>query len=254
MPTPDPPGQPPGIPSEIPPEPAFPPTVRGDGTASGAVSPATAAPGPSTPIPALIPAPAADDYQQWPDGFDRVPARRRNRKHGGVAVQVTRRLLFLGDSTYPLQHVSRVRTVVVEPDRWVPAGRFLTWLGLCVGAVLLIFRDGRATGGEELLLLAALVTACVAVHHGVRTVAALFAKARYLLIVETTGAPKAVIPGRKPEQMRDIRLRILHAIDEPDTEFRMTVETLVIGDPKMYHISNEVNMLDGTGNKGVVIS
>ncbi|MEW1547427.1 DUF6232 family protein [Streptomyces tsukubensis] len=217
----------------------------GDSAAAGGDSAASTSE--TAPQPAETPGP-------WPDGFERLSARRRRRKHGGVGVQVTRRLLFLGDSTYPLQNVSRVQTVAVEPDRWVPAGRFLTWLGLCVVALLLLIQGGMKHDASGILLLVVVVTGVAAIHHGARTILALFARARYLLIIETAGAPKAVIPGRKPEQMREIRDRIIRAIEDPDTEFRMTVETLVIGDPRMYHISNEVNMLDGTGNTGVVIS
>ncbi|MFJ8233067.1 hypothetical protein ACIQ9E_24460 [Streptomyces sp. NPDC094448] len=54
--------------------------------------------------------------------------------------------------------------------------------------------------------------------------------------------------------MREIRARIIRAVEDPDTELRMTVATPVIGDPRRCHISNEVNLLDGTGNPGVVIS
>ncbi|MGN5379729.1 DUF6232 family protein [Streptomyces lasalocidi] len=78
----------------------------------------------------------------------------------------------------------------------------------------------------------------------------LLASDHHVLAVETSGASTALVTSRTPQYLDQVVGQISYAIDHPDTEFKVTVESLHFS-PKNYYFGDNVNMYGGNGNVGI---
>jgi hypothetical protein len=173
-----------------------------------------------------------------------------------IDLRVSKRLLWVGRAVYPLENIARVHTYMLTPRRWEATRLFLKRLGIILatafaltilgGITGLASRDtaGTLIGWVWLGSVAALIL-CV-----VEWLQVLSATPLYVLAVETSGPSMAVVTSEDPRRLDHLVGSIVHAIENPETEFHVTVDRLMVN-PNNYHFGDNVNMYGGTGNVGV---
>ncbi|MFF2806604.1 DUF6232 family protein [Streptomyces sp. NPDC058000] len=178
----------------------------------------------------------------------------------GVHLRVGKRLLWVGDAYYPLQNVARVYTLTIHPrrkeavllfvKRLLILGMATTILGL-LATTIDAFGSRDSGGGSSGVTALVVITAGVAlVYSLVDMLKVLGAPAHFVLAVETTGPSTAVVTSPAPDQLRRLAHQIAHAIENPEAEFEVRVNTIAIS-PKHYYFGDNVNMYGGTGNVGM---
>ncbi|MEV6112488.1 DUF6232 family protein [Streptomyces sp. NPDC052109] len=219
-------GQPPERPAQEPPAaeaaPPAPPTA-----------PAMAPPMPDIPAPPSHPAPF------------------------GLELRVSKRILWIGAAVYPLHNIARVYAFVMRPRRKEAVLRFLRYTAgtLVVGFVALLpglpflAASGGDSGGGYVGFIWLLAIAAE-IYFFVEMMSVLTAAPQHVLAVETSGASTALVTSRDPRYLDQLVGQISYAIDRPDTEFRVTVESLTVS-PKNYYFGDNVNMYGGSGNVGI---
>ncbi|MFI6402335.1 DUF6232 family protein [Streptomyces sp. NPDC050548] len=178
------------------------------------------------------------------------------RASGTVELRVGKRLLWVGDVAYPLENIARVHTYMLTPRRWEATRHFLRRIGLILSVAFALTILGGITGlaGQDTagklvmwmwLGASATLLFCAAEWLQVVTAAPL-----YVLAVETSGPPMAVVTSPDPRRLDQLVGSIVHAIEHPETEFHVTVDRLMVN-PKNYYFGDNVNMYGGIGNVGV---
>jgi membrane protein implicated in regulation of membrane protease activity len=167
---------------------------------------------------------------------------------------VSRRILWVGDAAYPLQNLSRIRAFVMLPRKQEAVVRFLKRLGLIIGggiALFLALTPLMAFGGGEavmtLLFLAGSTALALSIVDLVRV---LSAPPYHVLLAETNGGGHALVTSHQPQQLHGLAHQITEAIEHPETEFQVRVDTITLN-PKHYYFGDNVNMYGGNGNTGV---
>ncbi|MFF5183013.1 DUF6232 family protein [Streptomyces sp. NPDC000345] len=174
----------------------------------------------------------------------------------GLELRVSKRLLWVGGACYPLQNVARVYTLTIHPRRKEAVLRFLRIL-LITGAVALtltvlsgITMVADRDTGSGLMTFVWLGSAGVVVYALIEMLQVLGAQSHHVLAVETSGPSQAVVTSRDPHHLNQLVARIAHAIENPETEFQVRVESITIS-PKNYYFGDNVNMYGGSGNVGM---
>ncbi|QOV42289.1 DUF6232 family protein [Streptomyces chromofuscus] len=176
---------------------------------------------------------------------------------GSIDLRVSKRLLWVGGAAYPLHNIVRVYTLTVRPRRKDATIRFLksTTITLATAIALTILSAMTAVAsGEAAGLLVTFVwlgTVAAIIYFFVELVLVLSAQSHFVLAVETSGASTAVVTSNNPHHLTQLVGHIVHAIENPEFEFHVTVGTINIS-PKNYYFGDNVNMYGGTGNVGMV--
>lgn len=213
-------------------------------------------PPPAVPPPPVGPPPTADPYPDVAPAASTQPII-------GVDLRVSRRLLWIGDAYYPLHNLARVYTLTIHPRRKDAVLLFLKRL-LIIGAATtflsllaaVIDESGGGFGSSDsnssagLSTLVFIIAAAALIYSLVEMLQVLSAPAHFVLAVETSGASTAVLTGRRPEQLRQLARQIADAIENPEADFLVRVDTITIS-PKHYYFGDSVNMYGGTGNVGM---
>ncbi|WP_052412354.1 DUF6232 family protein [Streptomyces mutabilis] len=173
-----------------------------------------------------------------------------------VDLRVGKRLLWVGAAAYPLQNITRVYTFTMTPRRKEATLRFLkrTALILSVAFALTIvagltaIADGSMAGGILTFVWIGAVAALV--FSIVDLFSVLSAPAQYVLAVETSGPSIAMVTSADPHQLDRLVAPIVQAIENPEAEFHVEVEQLLVN-PSNYYFGDNVNMYGGTGNVGM---
>jgi hypothetical protein len=173
----------------------------------------------------------------------------------GIDLSISKRLLWVGGAAYPLQNIARVYTFTLHPRRKEAVLRFLkrVALTLSVAAVLTLLGGLAAMGSEgaeTVLTWVWLLAFGVLVYALVDMITVLSAQSHFVLAVETSGPSTALVTAQNPDQLRQLVHSIAYAIENPETEFQVRVETLTIS-PSNYYFGDNVNMYGGTGNVGM---
>ncbi|MFB7312658.1 DUF6232 family protein [Streptomyces sp. NPDC056192] len=180
---------------------------------------------------------------------------------GSVDLRVGRRLLWVGNAAYPMQNITRVYTVTIMPRRQEAVVRFLTRAAITAAVAIaltllaslpavLASAIGAGDGGFGLILFVWLVGFGAGIYCLVDMISVLSASPRYVLAIETSGLSTALVTSSNPSQLPQLVGYIVHAIENPQTEFQVKVETLAIN-PSNYYFGDNVNMYGGTGNVGM---
>ncbi|MFB6843927.1 DUF6232 family protein [Streptomyces sp. NPDC056373] len=174
-----------------------------------------------------------------------------------VELRVHKRLLWVGTAAYPLRNIARVYTFTLYPKRKEAVFRFLTRAAvtLAVGVGLsiiggLTFIDSNSTG-TGVLTFVWLCAGAALVYFFMRMLSVVTAQSHYVLAVETAGPSTAMVTSRNPQHLDQLVGYVAGALENPDTEFQVTVERLTINSPTNYHFGDSVNMYGGSGNTGI---
>ncbi|MFF3260931.1 DUF6232 family protein [Streptomyces sp. NPDC002932] len=181
-----------------------------------------------------------------------------------VDLRVSKRLLWVGPAAYPLENIARVFTFVLRPRRKEAIALFckrvaLT-LAIAVGmTVLILLVDtvasigrGESSGGPFITIVW-LGTVGGLIYYLIELTKVLSAPSHFVLAVETAGPSTAMVTSRDPAHLVQLVGRIAYAIDHPEAEFTVRVES-ISASPHIYHFGDNVNMYGGTGNVGIANS
>lgn len=219
--------------------------------------PPAAPPSAAPPQPPAGPPPAADPHPDVAPAASAEPII-------GVGLRVSKQLLWIGDAYYPLRNVARVYTLTIRPRRKEAVLRFVKRL-LIIGAVTTILallaamidssnRGGLDSGGSGgsggLFVLVVIAAVAALIYSLVEMLSVLGAPAHFVLAIETSGPSTAVVSGRQPDQLRQLAHQIADAIENPEAEFTVQVDTITIS-PQHYYFGDNVNMYGGSGNVGM---
>jgi len=219
--------------------------------------PPTGPPPAAPPQPPSGPPPAADPYPDVAPAASTQPII-------GVGLRVSKRLLWIGDAYYPLRNLARVYTLTIRPRRKEAVLLFVKRL-LIIGAVTTVLAllaamidsssrgglDSSGSGGSGGLSVLVVIAAVAALIYSlVEMLSVLGAPAHFVLAIETSGPSTAVVSGRQPDQLRQLAHQIADAIENPEAEFTVQVDTITIS-PKHYYFGDNVNMYGGSGNVGM---
>jgi hypothetical protein len=109
---------------------------------------------------------------------------------------------------------------------------------------------GSRSAASGILTFVWLVTVAALIYFIAELISVLSAQSHYVLAVETSGPSSAVVTSPNPQHLNQLVGYITHAIENPETEFQVKVESITIS-PKNYYFGDNVNMYGGTGNVGM---
>ncbi|MFE7231311.1 DUF6232 family protein [Streptomyces sp. NPDC002405] len=196
------------------------------------------------------------DRAEPPGHFDIPPPPAVPPSLRAIELRVGRRLLWVGRAAYPLRNITRVHTLTITPRRKDATLLFLKRLAIILsvaftltilgGITSIASRD--AAGGIVTFVWIGAATALVV--SAVELLSVLSATDQYVLAVETSGPSVAVVTSSQREQLDGLVGSIVHAIENPETEFQVRVDSLMVN-PRSYYFGDNVNMFGGTGNVGI---
>ncbi|MET8560276.1 DUF6232 family protein, partial [Streptomyces flaveolus] len=111
-------------------------------------------------------------------------------------------------------------------------------------------RKIEASSGFGFIAFAWVAGIGLGIYFFVNMMTVVTAPAHFVLAIETSGPSTAVVTSRNPGQLPQLASYIVHALENPEAEFQVKVETLTIN-PRNYYFGDNVNMYGGTGNVGV---
>lgn len=173
-----------------------------------------------------------------------------------VDLVVSKRLLWVGGACYPLENIARVYTLTIHPRRKDAVVRFLkraakvTAVAIALTIIGSLTFAGNGDSDSELLTFVYLGALAAVIYSFVEMIQVLSAQPHFVLAVETSGPSQAVVTSRNPQLLHQLVGRIAYAIENPETEFQVKVETITIS-PKNYYFGDNVNMYGGSGNVGM---
>ncbi|MFG2330080.1 DUF6232 family protein [Streptomyces sp. NPDC048604] len=188
------------------------------------------------------------------------------RTHGEIELKVSKRLLWVDDAAYPLHNIARVYTFTLVPARgrafWVFLKRIVVMF-LVVTALRWATDDGPFSSGSDSydsygqddagpVAILWLVIACVFVFFLGDMLSVVLARSHFVLAVETNGPSTAVVTSRDRAYLKQLVHTITDSIDNPEFEFAVRVEPVLISKSENYNFGNQVNMYGGNGNSGVL--
>ncbi|MFE0803305.1 DUF6232 family protein [Streptomyces sp. NPDC058812] len=174
----------------------------------------------------------------------------------GIDLRVSKRLLWVGAAAYPLRNITRVYTFTLTPRRKEATLLFLkrtalilsVAFGLTIVAGLTALADSSTAGG--ILTIVWLGAIAALVFCVVELFSVLTAPPHYVLAVETSGPSIAMVTSADPRHLDQLVAPIVQAIENPEAEFHVQVEQLLVN-PRNYYFGDNVNMYGGSGNVGV---
>ncbi|MFH8656794.1 DUF6232 family protein [Streptomyces afghaniensis] len=171
-----------------------------------------------------------------------------------VNITVSRRILSVGDSSFPMHNISS--TQIVEPEFKFPqvlAAGLSAVVGLIFFTMTRNTRSSALSGAPpdfvrehassvDLPTTICTIAAVILLPIGVYQVArCLYVKLTVrILVIVSTGQSGVAIASKNLAQLRNISLEITSAINNPQADFQITIEKFHLGD----NIS--VNGPDGT--------
>lgn len=164
-------------------------------------------------------------------------------KRGVTDVRVSRRVLWVGEAGYPMQNIARAQRVKLVPKRGAALRSYVKavvlWMLLgVVGAIVLSSAGLLRSGANTLAALVIIAVPVLIVVRTIRLIGVLLPRKLYALIIETAGTPRAALVSTHEDQVLQLVHLIMDAIDNPQAEFHMQVETLHVGD-KIQQFGNQ---------------
>ncbi|MFD5267596.1 DUF6232 family protein [Streptomyces sp. NPDC058335] len=168
---------------------------------------------------------------------------------------MSRRLLWVGEAAYPLHNVARVHTFVLKPKRMEALNDFLKWSGITVMVFVVVQAvDANSSSSSsqddsaQVVWVLGLAVVLGLLFHLLKV---WNTPNEHVLAVETSSGSTALVTLPDPTQLRQLVLYIVHAIENPEAEFQVRVESLQVN-PKNYQFGDTVNMYGGLNNTGMV--
>jgi hypothetical protein len=200
--------------------------------------------------------------QRPPQGTPPPPSTPPVLRGADVDLRVSKRLLWVGGAAYPLQNIARVYTFTLQPRRKEATVRFLknVAITLAVATTLHVLSSLTSSGsslgggggneGNGFTPAVWSIAGLALAYFLFQLLTVVGAPSHYVLAVETSGSSTALVTSPNPEHLNHLVGYITHAIDNPESEFQVTVESITIS-PKNYYFGDNVNMYGGTGNVGM---
>ncbi|KUN93635.1 DUF6232 family protein [Streptomyces caeruleatus] len=173
-----------------------------------------------------------------------------------VDLRVGKRLLWVDGAAYPLENVTRVYTYTLTPRRKEATLLFVKRVGIILSVAFALTILGGLTSianegaGGTILTFVWLGALAALAFSIVELVSVLTASSQYVLAVETSGPSIAMVTSADPRQLDQLVGSIVQAIENPEVEFQVRVDRLMVN-PRNYYFGDNVNMYGGTGNVGV---
>ncbi|WP_338117284.1 DUF6232 family protein [Streptomyces viridochromogenes] len=209
----------------------------------------------------------AMEIQQPPGQWDvPPPPSTPPRAMTDVELRVHKRLLWVGGAAYPLRNIARVYTFTLRPKRKEAVFRFLSRTGIILAVAiglsiiggLISFAssssgpyESEQSSGGGLIVLVWICSGAALIYFFVDMLSVVTAPSHYVLAVETAGPSTAMVTSPDPQHLDRLVGYVSGALENPDTEFQVTVERLTINSPTNYHFGDSVNMYGGSGNTGI---
>lgn len=183
-----------------------------------------------------------------------------------VELRVHKRLLWVGGAAYPLRNIARVYTFTLRPKRKEAVFRFLSRTGIIlavaiglsiIGGLISLASsssgpyESERSGGGGLIIFVWICSGAALIYFFVEMLSVVTAPSHYVLAVETAGPSTAMVTSPDPQHLDRLVGYVSGALENPDTEFQVTVERLTINSPTNYHFGDSVNMYGGSGNTGI---
>ncbi|MFF7483934.1 DUF6232 family protein [Streptomyces luteogriseus] len=206
------------------------------------------------------------ETQQPPGQWDvPPPPSTPPRRMTDVELRVHKRLLWVGTAAYPLRNIARVYTFTLRPKRKEAVFRFLTralivlavGIGLSIIGGLISLANSSSgpyeseSSGGGLIVFVWICSGAALIYFFVEMLSVVTAASHYVLAIETAGPSTAMVTSPDPQHLDRLVGYVSGALENPDTEFQVTVERLTINSPTNYHFGDSVNMYGGSGNTGI---
>ncbi|MDF3143868.1 DUF6232 family protein [Streptomyces sp. T21Q-yed] len=173
-----------------------------------------------------------------------------------VDLRVDKRLLWVGRAAYPLANITRVYTYTLHPRRMEATVRFFKNIGIILSIAFALTILGAVTtlgsesAGSGIITFVWIAAAAALIYCVGQLISVLSAQSYYVLAAETSGPSMAVVTSSNPAHLDQLVGYIVNAIENPEAEFQVTVESITVS-PRHYHFGDNVNMYGGTGNVGI---
>ncbi|MFE0423131.1 DUF6232 family protein [Streptomyces sp. NPDC058953] len=134
---------------------------------------------------------------------------------------MSKQILTIGSSFYPLQSVARVSTV-----EWIARLRTMIWSAVKAFALAIVLWVGAAiadAGSAQAGVVVGLLAVAATVLTGYRVLQITRRRPYYCLVIETAGDPHAALVNDDPKVIADIAGMIMAAINDPAITFQQTV-------------------------------
>ncbi|MFE5483693.1 DUF6232 family protein [Streptomyces sp. NPDC056527] len=177
-----------------------------------------------------------------------------------VEVKLSKRLLWVDGAAYPLQNIARVYTFTLHPRRAEAFVRFMKRMAVLVlvGLFLAFLTEENAFGSssyesdsDPVTPFLWFIVVCLVIYFVGDMLSVVLAKSHFVLAVETSGPSQAVVTSRDRAYLRQLVHTLAEAIENPENEFAVKVERVMISNPANYFFGNAVNMYGGNGNVGM---
>lgn len=172
-----------------------------------------------------------------------------------IRVEISRRVLHIGSTVYPLQNIARVQPQALQFARWPAIKSFLKavviWTVLAaVASAAIKAAAGRQTGS----ITAVNVWTAAAVPVAVSALLLLVRLGRtwrryYALVIDTAGSARAALVNPDRRVISDLVAKITKAIEKPDDPAAVFAPMTI---NNYSHVGDNVHV-SGTGNTGKVM-
>ncbi|MFD7667127.1 DUF6232 family protein [Streptomyces sp. NPDC059788] len=167
-----------------------------------------------------------------------------------ITVEIDRQVLWIGAGAYPLRNIARAKVEEFVPDHWETFWRFLSSLVVVVvpaAAALAVIKNLELSDSDRenaQRIVVALLVALVLIFV-VRLVSGLSTPTYYALVIETAGAPHAVLVSVSVREVSRLVGQIMDAISNPHAAYKTTVVNHF-----NQHIGDRISQIGGNGNIG----
>ncbi|HZN76475.1 MAG TPA: DUF6232 family protein [Micromonosporaceae bacterium] len=144
-----------------------------------------------------------------------------------IEVRISKRVLWVGESAYPLPNVTHVRTVEYKVQRWRVVKQFVRKGGarLALGLLALLVLS-CASAPTTLLVLVGLGVLAVNGFQVYWLVQRLTWPPLHVLRVQMAGMSRAAVVSLDKSKIDELRLRVVTAIDNPAVEYTVWIENV----------------------------
>ena len=154
-----------------------------------------------------------------------------------IEVRISKRVLWVGQSAYPLLMVTKVEPVEYRVKRWRVVERFVrksgASMGLGAGAMLVLSCVAAPTA---LLTTVGLTVLAVLGFQVYRLVQRLTLPPLHALKVQMAGSSRAAVVSQDKPKIDELTFRVVDAIDNPTLEYAVWIDNVngdIIGGDKL---------------------
>ncbi|MFG2979629.1 DUF6232 family protein [Streptomyces sp. NPDC048258] len=146
-----------------------------------------------------------------------------------IQVRVSKRVLWIGGEAYPLQNIARATTWRIDPERGRAVGQFIKSM-LTLGILTVIaFAALQGVAGDQLMNGVTFAALALAAFFLYRLISVLTTRTYYALVIETSGTPRTLLASADQQEVQQLVLDIMEAIDDPHADFSRPINTYNIG-------------------------